>query len=103
MLFNFFLAKNAQEVSSVSINQILHTVLTINKKLDLMIAMNRKMDSLLAFQDQQNPALSNCFLDLLPDFPLCSMENFQKFCNDLNENEELRKQFVSIKLFLLKR
>lgn len=65
--------------------------------------IDRKMDSLLAFHNLQNPALPICFLDLLPDFPLCSVENFHKFCNDLNENEELRKQFVSIKLFLLKK
>lgn len=92
-----FLGENTQGGHLISIkNRILDTVLIINRKLDSMSAMNRKLDSILAFHDEQNPSLlTNCFLDLLPNFPLNSMEDFHKFCNDLNENEELRKQFVS--------
>lgn len=65
-----------------------------------MSAMNRKLDAILAFHDEQNPLVTNNFLDLLPIFPLNSVEDFKKFTTDLNENEELRKQFVSLKLFL---
>lgn len=64
----------------------------INEKLDVI---NRKLDSILALNEEQIP-LSNNFLDLLPPFPLNSMAEFTKFCTDLNENEEMRKQFVSI-------
>ena len=57
---------------------------------------NQKLDSILAFHEDQNPALlTNCSFDLLPNFPLVSMQTFKKFCNDLKKNEELRKQFVS--------
>jgi len=40
--------------------------------------------------------LTNCSLDLLSELPLNFMRDFKKFCNDLHENEELRKQFVSL-------
>lgn len=70
----------------------------MDQKLDVI---NRKLDSLLALHDEQVP-LTNTFLELLPDFPLKSIEEFTKFCEDLHQNEELRKQFVSIDLFLLK-
>ncbi|XP_032690762.1 uncharacterized protein LOC116853698 isoform X2 [Odontomachus brunneus] len=67
---------------------------TVNRILDMLLVMNRKLDSMLAFHDEQNPSTSaNCSFDLLPHIPLNSMEDFKKFCNDLNENEELRKQF----------
>ncbi|KAM0736430.1 hypothetical protein ACS0PU_010391 [Formica fusca] len=58
-----------------------------------MSAMNRKLDAILAFHDEQNPLVTNNFLDLLPIFPLNSVEDFKKVTTDLNENEELRKQF----------
>jgi len=32
---------------------------------------------------------ANYASDLLPDFPLNSMEVFETFCNDLKNNEEL--------------
>lgn len=65
-----------------------------------MSAMNRKLDAILALHDEQNPLITNNFLDLLPNFPLNSLEDFKKLCTDLNETEELRKQFVSLKLLL---
>ncbi|EZA49245.1 hypothetical protein X777_12485 [Ooceraea biroi] len=58
----------------------------------MVLTINRKLDSLLAFHNEQKP-LSTNHLDLLPDFPLCSMEDFHTFCTDLNDNEEIRKQF----------
>lgn len=62
--------------------------------------MNRKLNSILNFHNDQNPLMANDILDLLPNFPLHSMEDFQKFSDDLSKNKELRKQFVSSKLFL---
>lgn len=94
-MFLFFIGENAQDVTSIS--RILNTVFNIDRKLDSLTAINRKLDSILAFHDAQNPLLPSCFLDLLPDFPLSSIEVFHKFCTDLNENEEIRKQFVSFK------
>lgn len=85
--------ENVQEGYLTLINRILDTVLVINKKLDSMSAMNRKLDAILAFHDEQNPLVTNNFLDLLPIFPLNSVEDFKKFTTDLNENEELRKHF----------
>lgn len=75
--------------------------MVINEKLDTMMTMNRKLDLLLAFHDEQIPS-ANCSLDLLPTFPINSLEDFRNFCKDLSENEEVRKQFVSLKLFLLR-
>lgn len=72
-------------------NEILNTVLVINRKLDSIPTMDRKLDSILAFHNDQNPLSANSFLDLLPNFPLNRMEDFKKFCDDLNKNEELRK------------
>lgn len=59
--------------------------------------MNRKLDSILALHEDQI-LLINCS-DLLPDLPL----NWKNSQNFVNLNKELRKQFVSIKLFLLKK
>ncbi|XP_029170310.1 uncharacterized protein LOC114939999 [Nylanderia fulva] len=77
-----------------SIMRTLDTVLAMNRKLDSMSVINRKLDSILGILDEQTPLLlTNCSLDLLPELPLNSMRKFKKFCNDLHENEELRKQF----------
>jgi len=55
-----------------------------------LISINRKLDAILAILHEQYPAsIVNCTSDLLPDFPLNSMEVFKTFCNDLKNNEEL--------------
>lgn len=46
--------------------------------------------------NEQNPSMTYD-LNLLPDFPLDSIQEFKQFCYDLNDNEQLRKQFVSLK------
>lgn len=65
-----------------------------------MPTMNRKLDSILAVHDVQNPLVANCCFDLLPNFPLNCMEEFKTFCTDLNRNEGIQKQFVSLKFLL---
>jgi len=67
---------------------------------EYLTPMNRKLDLILAiFNDQNLTAPTNIF-DLLPNFPLDSIENFKLFCNELHNNEDIRKQFVSYnKLF----
>lgn len=61
-----------------------------------IISMNKKLDSILAIlNDGYTPNLATMNLfDLLPNFPLNTLENFKSFCNNLQDNEDLRKQFV---------
>jgi len=95
VLFNFCFLEGNKDIKD-----ILDTVFIINRSQSIM---NRKLDSILASLDNQNSLPMNYFFDLLPNFPLNSMEAFNKFNNDLTENEEIRKQFVSRKLFLLRK
>lgn len=61
--------------------------------------MNRKLDIILAILNDQNFTASTNVFDLLPKFPLDSVECFKQFCIELKNNEDIRKQFVSYKLF----
>jgi len=68
----------------------------LEQKQGNLISINRKLDAILAILNEQYPSsIANCASDLLPNFPLNSMEVFDTFCNDLKNNEELRNQFVS--------
>lgn len=63
----------------------------INGKLDNVM---RKLDTILAFHDEGMP-LTHSSPDLLPLFPLKSKADFTTFCENLEKDEDSRKQFVS--------
>jgi len=63
----------------------------INGKLDNVM---RKLDTILAFHDEGMP-LAHSSPDLLPLFPLKSIADFKTFCENLEKDEDSRKQFVS--------
>lgn len=63
----------------------------INGKLDNIM---RKLDTILAFHDKGMP-LAHSSPDLLPLFPLKSTADLKTFCENLEKDEDLRKQFVS--------
>lgn len=54
----------------------------------------RKLDTILAFHDEGMP-LAHSSPDLLPLFPLKSTVDLKTFCENLEKDEDLRKQFVS--------
>jgi len=64
----------------------------INDKLDNIM---RKLDTILAFHDEGMP-LAHSSPDLLPLFPLKSTADLKTFCENLDKDEDLRKQFVSV-------
>lgn len=63
----------------------------MNSKLDNVM---RKLNIILAFHDEEMP-LAHSSPDLLPLFPLKYKADFKTFCENLEKDEDLRKQFVS--------
>jgi hypothetical protein len=67
-----------------------------NKK--ILFSLNRKLDLVLNLLTNSNTVLqtNKQETELLPDFPLATIEEFLKCEADLQNDRKIRKQFVSI-------
>lgn len=64
----------------------------------ILRSMNRKLDLILGYMNHEehlNTTGNN--IDKLPTFPISTLEEYQKFCDEVKKDEILRKQFVSMK------
>jgi len=71
----------------------------------MFFSLKRKMDLIINLLTNSNTYIhsNKCKTDLLPNFPLLTIEDFLKFEENLQTDREIRKQFVSmfLSIFLI--
>ena len=96
--FRLIRCKYIKLIYNTSIYLVFYVIDGCRKNQKMLFSLNRKLDLVLNLLTNSNTVLqtNKQETELLPDFPLATIEEFSKFEADLQSDREIRKQFVSI-------